>query len=92
MTRRFRHSAPWLFSLSRCLRPTQRRDPVFNIYRRRATSIARSEQGPLLHLSYVKECSLPRRQVEGIGKNAEAGGNQVKLSVVGLNRNTCVAL
>jgi hypothetical protein len=40
----------------------------------------------------VEECSLPRRQVEGIGKNAEAGGNQVKLSVVGLNRNTCVAL
>ena len=28
MTRRFRHSAPWLFSVSRCLGPTQSRDPV----------------------------------------------------------------
>ena len=28
MTRRFRHSAPWLSSVSRCLGPTQRRDPV----------------------------------------------------------------
>jgi len=28
MTRRFRHNAPWLSSVSRCLGPTQRRDPV----------------------------------------------------------------
>src|SRR5262245_21622699 len=28
MTRRFLHNAPWLSSVSRCLGPTQRRDPV----------------------------------------------------------------
>jgi len=28
LKRRFRHSAPWLFSVSRCLGPAQRRDPV----------------------------------------------------------------
>jgi hypothetical protein len=27
-TRRFLHNAPWLSSVSRCLGPTQRRDPV----------------------------------------------------------------
>jgi hypothetical protein len=28
MTRRFLHNAPWLSSVSRCLGPTQRHDPV----------------------------------------------------------------
>src|SRR5208282_3494502 len=28
MTRRFRHNVPWLSSVSRCLGPPQRRDPV----------------------------------------------------------------
>src|SRR5204863_9159686 len=28
---RFRHSSPWLFSVSRCLGPTQRRDPVHHL-------------------------------------------------------------
>jgi hypothetical protein len=48
---RFRDGAPWLFYVSRCLGPTERRDPVFDIYRRTATSIALLRGGPLQHLS-----------------------------------------
>src|SRR6201993_3759439 len=49
MTRRFLHNAPWLSSVSRCLGPTQRRDPV-------SSSIGDSHinsslrEGPLRHL------------------------------------------
>src|SRR5262249_12858083 len=48
--RQFLHNAPWLSSVSRCLGPTQRRDPVSSSFGGQPHHLPRLEHGPLRHL------------------------------------------
>src|SRR5262245_62707212 len=59
MTRRFRHSVPWLSSVSRCLGPTQRRDPVSSSIGGQPPAADRSLQGPLRHLVIFVSSAIP---------------------------------
>jgi hypothetical protein len=69
-TRRFRHTDPWLSSVSRCLGPTQRRDPVSSsIGGQPPSPPPRSEQGPLRHLAsaYARHFGFALRILSGYG-------------------------
>src|ERR1700757_3126793 len=88
MTRRFLHNAPWLSSVSRCLGPTQRRDPVSSsiggqphqlIAQRRPITASRSAVPSPLD-SYLANTSGAGGLTE---RRADGNGNKIQASAPG---------